>query len=92
MSLFVQDPRQSPKKSKHPEIDEVSFLHFNNPELLPWHPKYKDEMFPNLPNSVKHMIEEWLKGNTYLSILMVCGVQKQSIQSLDLDTIWTIIS
>ena len=62
MSLIVQDPRESHKKSKHPEIDEVSFLHFNNPDLLPWHPKYKEEMFPNLPNSVKHMIEEWLRG------------------------------
>ena len=66
---YVQDPRQSPKKSKHPEIDEVSFLHFNNPELLPWHPKYKEEMFPNLPNSVKHMIEEWLNGKHISSYL-----------------------
>ena len=44
------------------QIDEVSFLHFNNPNLRPWHGKYKDEMYPNLPTSIKHVIEEWLDG------------------------------
>ena len=48
--------------NKPPEIDEVSFLHFNNPNLLPWHDKYRNEMYSNLPTSVKHVIDEWLNG------------------------------
>ena len=59
---WIQEIYQPSKIDKLIQIDEVSFLHFNNPNLRPWHGKYKDEMYPNLPTSIKHVIEEWLDG------------------------------
>ena len=56
--LFIQAVAKSPP----PAIENVSFLHFNNPTRMPWHAKYQSEILPKMPFKVKKIIQQWLDG------------------------------
>ena len=60
---FLQSgPHELQKTNKMPRIDEVSYLHFPSPSLRPWEDKYREKIFPYLPNSVQNLIDDWING------------------------------